>query len=121
MESILGNNERASALFEEAISLYEKEKSKLGLANTKKSIGDLKRENGNFAGALALYTQAIEFYKGEQEPMGLAHTYAECVRCYHALDREQEKRHSAVRADFKTYPSPLGQGCRADGKTMKNR
>ncbi|MDL2275783.1 tetratricopeptide repeat protein, partial [Desulfosarcina sp. OttesenSCG-928-G10] len=81
----LGNVSEARRLYEEAISLFEKEEDGLGRANVLQALGNLLLEETNFKNALVFYEEALSLYRSEQEPMGWAYTLAEIIRCHHKL------------------------------------
>ncbi len=91
LESRLGNVERARALYDEAIGLYQKEQADLGRANVMQSLGDTELQAGRHAEALEIYHATLEIYQKEQDPMGMAYTAAEMLRCLHALGAKTEQ------------------------------
>ena len=87
LERRLGQPEKARALYDRALKLFESEQVGLGQANVLQSLGDLMRSTGDFEAALALYQRALGLYASEQTPVGTAYTLAETARCLHALQR----------------------------------
>ena len=87
LERRLGAVDAARRLYQEAISLYEKERDDLGRANVCQALGDLWLAENEPQKALSFYEPARGLYEKEQEPMGLAYTLVEIIRCRYRLHK----------------------------------